>query len=59
MSAKDREAAWWAENFPTAKARAAADVAIDAIDPKLPMTAFLDTWLAAYAAAGGRRGPGR
>ena len=34
------DAAWWAENFPAAHARAAADKAIDMIDPSLPMTAF-------------------
>jgi hypothetical protein len=53
---KDKEAIWWAENFPTASARAAADKTVDALDSKLPMTAFLDAWLAAYLAAGGKRG---
>jgi hypothetical protein len=49
------DAAWWAANFPTAHARAAADKVIDELDPTLPMTTFLDTWIAAYVAAGGRR----
>jgi hypothetical protein len=56
MIAKDRDAAWWAENFPTVRARAEADKAVDALDPKLPMTAFVDAWIAAYKAAGGQRG---
>jgi len=43
-----------ADIFPTAHARAAADKAIDDIDPALPMTAFLDAWIAAYLAAGGK-----
>jgi hypothetical protein len=49
------EAAWWAENFPTAHARAEADKAVDALNERLPMTAFIDTWIAAYRKAGGRR----
>ena len=32
-----------------------ADMAIDALDPALPMTRFLDEWIRAYATAGGRR----
>jgi len=36
------------ERFPNARARQAADEAIDALDPKLPMVAFLDAWEAAY-----------
>jgi len=36
------------ELFPNAAARKAADDAIDRLDPKLPMTAFLDAWEAAY-----------
>jgi len=56
-AAKDKDAAWWAKNFPTAHARAAADkaVAVDALDPRLPMMAFIDEWVRAYTAAGGKR----
>lgn len=36
------------EKFPNARARAFADEAIDKLDPKLPMTVFLDAWEAAY-----------
>lgn len=42
------------EVFPTARARQTADEAIDKLDPKESMTKFLDTWHAAYVAAGGR-----
>jgi hypothetical protein len=49
------------EVFPNAKARQAADEAIDALDPKEAMTTFLDTWEAAYFAVAGkspfRKGP--
>jgi hypothetical protein len=55
MSKKDEDAAWFAKHFPTARARAAADAAINALDPRLSMTAFLDHWIAAYTAAGGQR----
>lgn len=41
-------------NFPTSHARESADRAIDRLDPSLPMTAFLDAWVAAYIRAGGR-----
>jgi hypothetical protein len=34
--------------YPNARARRAADEAIDQLDPKLPMTAFLDAWDQAY-----------
>lgn len=51
---KKEEAAWWVKNFPTVHAREAADRAVDAIDPKEPMTTFLDVWLAAYIATGGK-----
>lgn len=53
-SKKDVEAAWWVKNFPTVSARDAADKAIDALDPKEPMTTFLDAWIAAYIKAGGK-----
>jgi hypothetical protein len=52
MSKKDD--AWFAKHFPSAHARDVADKAVDALDPSLPMTAFLDAWLAAYLAAGGK-----
>lgn len=39
--------------FPTAHAREAADKAIDALPATEPMTTYLDTWIAAYRAAGG------
>jgi hypothetical protein len=51
---KQDEAEWWRKNFPTVEARAAADKAIDALDAKEPMTRFIDTWIAAYLAAGGK-----
>ena len=53
------EAAWWRENFPGAEARKVADAAVDALDVNEPMTKFIDVWLAAYKAAGGKRGDGR
>lgn len=34
--------------FPNAKGRAAADASTDKLDPKLPMTSFLDAWEDAY-----------
>ena len=36
------------ERFPNARARAVADAVVDKLDPKLPMTSFLDAWEAAY-----------
>ena len=52
MSKKDD--AWMSQNFPSPHAREAADKAIDKLDPSLPMTAFIDAWIAAYSAARGR-----
>ena len=49
-----RDEAWFAKHFPNARARDAADKAIDLIDPKEPMTTFLDAWVAAYVRAGGK-----
>jgi hypothetical protein len=49
------EAQWWTQHFPDAQARTAADQAIDALDTKLPMSAFIDAWIAAYVAAGGAK----
>lgn len=55
MSKKSRkEDEWFSKHFPTPNARDAADHAIDKLDSKLPMTDFLDAWIAAYIAAGGR-----
>lgn len=51
----EREAKWWRENFPTAKAREAADRAVDALPPSATMAQHTDTWLAAYDAADGLR----
>lgn len=42
------------KRFPTVAARKAADAAIDKLDVKAPMTEYIDTWYAAYVAAGGR-----
>lgn len=39
--------------FPTKFARTIADQAIDKLDVSEPMTTYLDTWIAAYRAAGG------
>jgi hypothetical protein len=41
------------KRFPNSPARFAADKAIDGLDAKLPMTEYIDTWYAAYVAAGG------
>ena len=41
------------QRFPTRAARDAADRAIDALPESAPMTEYIDTWLAAYRAAGG------
>ena len=49
-------ARWWRENFPNAAAREAADEAVDKPDVNRPMADFIDEWLAAYEANGGRRG---
>lgn len=40
--------------FPNARARAAADEAIDALDVKEPMTSYLDVWEAAYFEIAGK-----
>jgi len=52
MSKRDDE--WFQKNFPTSHARDIADKAIDKIDVTEPLHVFLDAWLAAYLAAGGR-----
>ncbi len=48
MSKKKRKERTVEEVFPNAAARRAADDAIDKLDPKLPMTAYLDAWESAY-----------
>ncbi len=50
------DAAWWQKNFPTVAARDAADRATDKLDVFESMSTHIDYWLAAYAAAGGKRG---
>jgi hypothetical protein len=47
------------ELFPNARARKAADEAIDLLDPSLPMTTFLDCWENAYHVASGGKSPFR
>ena len=45
---------WGRERYPTRAARLAADRATDALDPNTAsMAQYIDTWLAAYGAAGG------
>lgn len=41
------------QRYPTKKARELADEAIDALSESDSMTLYIDTWLAAYKAAGG------
>lgn len=41
------------QRFPTKHARDEADAAIDALEENEPMSRYIDTWLAAYRAAGG------
>ncbi len=55
---RDAEALFWKRRFPTAAARAAADKAVDALNVNLPMSAFIDEWIRAYRAAGGREPAG-
>lgn len=40
--------------FPTPRARDVADQAIDDVGVTEPMTTFLDAWVRAYVAAGGK-----
>ncbi len=55
MSKKDKkDDVWWAKNFPTVHARAVADKAIDDLDPREPMTKYIDVWIQAYVKAGGK-----
>jgi hypothetical protein len=48
------ELKWWRDHFPSPDARDAADAAIDALPIDRPMSEFIDTWIRAYLAAGGR-----
>lgn len=48
------EARWWRRNFPDGAARDAADSAIDQLPIDLPMSTFIDAWVRAYVAAGGK-----
>ena len=41
------------QRFPTKHARELADKAVDDLPESAAMTVFIDTWLAAYRAAGG------
>lgn len=55
QSVEEREAKWWRRNFPTVKARDAADKAFDALPVSASEAQEVDTWIAAYKAAGGVR----
>lgn len=52
MSRKTEER-WFAARFPTVHARETADKAIDNLGDE-KMSKYIDVWLAAYRAAGGR-----
>ncbi len=54
MSTKKRKERSVEELFPNARARKAADDAIDKLDVSLPMHVYLDTWEATYFAVAGR-----
>ena len=43
---------WFHQHFPSKSARLRADEAVDRLNPNEPMTTYLDTWIAAYKAAG-------
>jgi hypothetical protein len=53
MSSEDTDRRKLQKRFPTMKARLVADTTTDALSPNTPMTAYVDTWIAAYRAAGG------
>lgn len=53
MTRRKRKEETVEDRFPNARARKAADEAIDVLDPKLAMTIFLDVWESAYFAACG------
>ena len=51
---KESDAQWMRRVFPDARARDVADLAIESLDVAAPMSEYLDAWVAAYRAAGGR-----
>jgi hypothetical protein len=48
------EGGWWRKHFPSVGARLQADKAVDRLDTSLPMTVFIDAWLAEYKRASGK-----
>lgn len=52
MSKSDE--AWFTKHFPSPGARDKADRATDALSPTQPMVDYIDVWIAAYKAAGGK-----
>ena len=55
MSKKPETASqWMGRMFPDSKARDAADRSVDELQTSEPMSLYLDTWIAAYIAAGGK-----
>ena len=49
----ERDAKALKARFPTARARDAADKAVDELPLTAPMTAYVDRWLEVYREAGG------
>ena len=49
----ERDAKALKERFPTARARDAADRAVDELPLTAPMTAFVDKWIEVYRKVGG------
>lgn len=45
---------WFDKHFPNSRARGEADRAIDKLSVNEPMHVYIDTWIAAYKAAGGK-----
>ena len=54
QSPEDRDIMTLRKRFPTARARWAADKAVDRLDVNASMAVYIDTWVAAYRAAGGK-----
>lgn len=55
MAKKPETASQWMNRmFPDARARDVADKTIDALPVEAPMSLYLDTWIAAYIATGGK-----
>ncbi len=54
MKSKKRDEEWVKRYFPSTFARNLADEAIDKLSVDNPMSVYIDTWYAAYTAAGGR-----